>query len=81
MVQNYYMRHFDPSTINTGGLGNPLRKGIRSKKGYKRAANNFFFYVAFLGHTAIHRAIIETVGNLGLGHPQARLSQMILLLE
>jgi hypothetical protein len=30
-----------------------------------------FFLCSFPGYTAIHRAIIETVGNLGLGHSQA----------
>jgi hypothetical protein len=39
-----------------------------------------FFLCSFPGYTAIHRAIIETVGNLSISHPQACVSQMILLL-
>jgi hypothetical protein len=38
-----------------------------------------FFLCSFPGYTAIHRAIIETVGNLGL-FASVR-SQMILLLQ
>jgi hypothetical protein len=30
----------------------------------------YFFLCRFPGYTAIHRAIIETVGNLSLGHSQ-----------